>query len=65
LVSRESHKPIVVGKGGTIIKEIGMRSRKGIEKMMDQKIFLSLEVSVRENWTENKNLMKELGYVVE
>ncbi len=65
LVSKESHKPIVVGKGGAIIKEIGMRSRKAIEKMMDQKVFLSLEVSVRENWAENVKLMKELGYVVE
>lgn len=65
LVSKEGHKPIVVGKGGAIIKEIGMRSRKAIEKMMDQKVFLSLEVSVRENWAENVKLMKELGYVVE
>lgn len=65
LVSKESHKPIVVGKGGSIIKEIGMRSRKGIEKMLDQKVFLSLEVSIRENWSENAKLMKELGYVVE
>ena len=65
LVSRESHKPIVVGKAGAIIKDIGMRSRKSIEKMMDQKVFLSLEVSVRDNWSENKNIMKELGYVVE
>lgn len=65
LVSKDSHKPIVVGKGGAIIKEIGTRSRKSVENMLGQKIFLSLEVSVRENWTENSKLMKELGYVVE
>jgi GTP-binding protein Era len=65
LVSKDSHKPILIGKGGATIKEIGTLARKEIEKMMDQKVFLSLEVSVRDNWFENKNLMKELGYVVE
>jgi GTPase len=65
LVGRESHKPIVIGKGGAVIKEIGIGSRKSIEKMMGAKIFLNLDVSVRENWSENKNLMKELGYVVD
>ncbi|MGZ5279759.1 MAG: GTPase Era [Pseudobdellovibrionaceae bacterium] len=65
LVAKESHKPILIGKGGVTIKEIGMLARKSIEKMMDQKVFLGLEVSVRENWFENKMLMKELGYVVE
>lgn len=65
LVSRDSHKPILIGKGGATIKEIGTLARKGIEKLMGQKVFLGLEVSVRENWFENKKLMKELGYVVE
>lgn len=65
LVAKESHKPIVVGKSGAIIKEIGSRSRAQIEKLVGKKVFLSLEVSIRENWTENKKIMKELGYVVE
>ncbi|MEZ0391900.1 MAG: GTPase Era [Pseudobdellovibrionaceae bacterium] len=65
LVAKESHKPIVIGKGGATIKEIGTLARKSIEKMMGQKVFLGLEVSIRENWFENKTLMKELGYVVE
>ncbi len=65
LVSKDSHKPILIGKGGATIKEIGSLARKGIEKMMGQKVFLGLEVSVRDNWFENKKLMKELGYVVE
>lgn len=65
LVAKDSHKPILIGKGGATIKEIGTLARKGIEKMMGQKVFLGLEVSVRENWFENKKLMKELGYVVE
>ncbi len=65
LVAKESHKPILIGKGGETIKQIGMLARKQVEKMMDQKVFLGLEVSVRENWFENKKIMKELGYVVE
>ncbi len=65
IVGRDSHKPIVVGKQGATIKEIGTLSRKAIEQMMGKKVFLSLEVSVRENWFANKNIMKELGYVVE
>jgi GTP-binding protein Era len=65
LVAKESHKPILIGKGGVTIKEIGTLARKSIEKLMDQKVFLGLEVSVRENWFENKKIMKELGYVVE
>ena len=65
LVSRDSHKPILIGKAGATIKEIGMLARKGIEKMMGQKVYLGLEVSVRDDWSENKNIMKELGYVVE
>lgn len=65
LVSKESHKPILIGKGGATIKEIGTLARKGVEKMLDQKVFLSLEVLVRENWFENTKLMEELGYVVE
>jgi GTP-binding protein Era len=65
LVAKESHKPILIGKGGATIKEIGMLARKSIEKMMDQKVYLGLEVTVRENWFENKMIMKELGYVVE
>lgn len=65
LASKPSHKPILIGKGGATIKEIGTLSRKGIEKMMGQKVFLSLEVAVREDWSENKKIMKELGYVVE
>ncbi len=62
LVTKESHKPIVIGKKGETIKQIGMQARKEIEKLMGQKIFLSLEVTIRENWTENRNIMKDLGY---
>lgn len=65
LVSRDSHKAIVIGKGATKIKEIGTQARKAMEKAFDRKIFLDLHVSVQEGWEKNPRLMKELGYVVE
>lgn len=65
MVSREGHKGIVVGKGASVIKQIGMESRKEIEKLMDQKIFLDLNVAVKEDWYQNKRMMKELGYATE
>lgn len=64
LVAKESHKPIVIGKSGSNIKHIGTQARQEIEKLIDQKVYLNLEVVVKENWYENPRLMKELGYVV-
>jgi GTP-binding protein Era len=65
LVSKENHKAMVIGQKAATIKQIGMMARKQIEKLVDKKVFLQLDVAVRENWFENKNLMKELGYVME
>lgn len=62
LVSKENHKGIVIGKGGQLLKKIGQEARTEIEKIMGQKVFLGLKVSVREGWTDNKRIMKELGY---
>lgn len=65
VLAKENHKPMVIGKGASVIKEIGILARKQIEKFIDKKVFLQLDVTVRENWFENKNIMKELGYVME
>lgn len=65
LVSKENHKSIVIGKGGEMIKKIGTESRKEIEKLMGEKVFLDLHVSYKDNWVENKSTLKELGYVVD
>lgn len=65
LVAKESHKPIVIGKGAAVIKKIGQESRLEIEKIMDQKVFLELNVIVKENWYEQAQFMKELGYIVD
>ena len=64
IVAKENHKPIIVGKGGEQIKRIGVKARMELEKMLDQKVYLNLDVAVRPEWFENPRLMKELGYVI-
>ncbi|MBC7742114.1 MAG: GTPase Era [Bdellovibrionaceae bacterium] len=65
IVGKESHKPIVIGQGAQIIKKISQEAREEVEKLMDQKVFLELNVIVRENWYDHNQTMKELGYVIE
>lgn len=65
MVGQDSHKPIVVGKGAAVIKEIGQLSRKEIESLMGEKVYLELNVTVKANWFENKQTLKELKYVVD
>lgn len=65
LVAKQTHKPIVIGKGGSIIKAIGTEARKEIEKWTGGKVHLELEVVVKEDWYQNSQIMKELGYVVQ
>ncbi len=61
-VEKESHKGIVIGKGGKMLKEIGTRSRLDIEKFLDGRVNLRLWVKVEKNWREKENKMKNLGY---
>lgn len=65
VVSKDSHKAIVIGKGAAIIKKIGMEARKEIEKLMGEKVFLDINVVSKPEWFTNKRIMKELGYVVQ
>ena len=61
LVERDSQKPIVIGRAGEMIKEIGSSARKEIEQFLDRKIFLDLRVAVKEQWRENDRLLDEMG----
>jgi GTP-binding protein Era len=61
LVERDSQKPIVIGRGGEMIKEIGTAARQEIQQFLDRKVFLDLRVAVRELWRENDRLLDELG----
>ena len=65
MVSKDSHKPIVIGQKASVIKKISQESRLEVEKIMDQKVFLELNVVVKENWFEQAQFMKELGYIVD
>jgi GTP-binding protein Era len=65
IVSKESHKAIVIGKGASVIKQIGMDARKELEKLLDEQVFLDLNVASKPEWFGNKRIMKELGYVIE
>lgn len=62
VVDKENHKAIVIGKGGAMLKMIGTEARKNIERIYGQKIFLSLHVSPKEQWTSQERMVKELGY---
>ncbi len=61
-VERETHKRIVVGKGGALIRSIGQRARVDIEKLLGCRVFLELFVRVDRNWTESQRLLREFGY---
>ncbi len=65
ILEKENHKPIVIGKGGAMLKKIGTRARKEIEKMSGKSVFLELRVKVMKNWRNNDATLKMLGYTLE
>lgn len=64
VVERAAHKAIVIGAKAQNLKKIGTEARKAIQKLLGAKIYLDLHVDVREGWTKNKRMLKELGYVI-
>lgn len=58
---RDSHKPILIGKKGSMLKEIGKRAREELELLLGCRIFLELFVKVHRGWTEDPNALAELG----
>jgi len=62
IVEKASHKPIILGKQGKMIKQIGTYSRESIEKMLESKIYLSLWIKVKEDWRNRDYMLKEIGY---
>jgi GTP-binding protein Era len=61
LVERESQKPIVVGRGGSMIKAIGSAARVELERFFDARVFLDLRVKVRADWREDDRMLDQLG----
>jgi GTP-binding protein Era len=63
IVSKENHKKIIIGKKGSMIKNIGIKARKILEDSLEKKVHLSLFVVVKSNWKNNPNILKDLGYI--
>ena len=62
-VERESQKPIVIGKGGKMLKTIGERSRAEVEKFLDRPVYLELFVKVKKDWRKKDGALRELGLI--
>jgi len=60
-VERESQKAIVIGKGGAMLKQVGTEARRGLERLLGCKVFLSLVVKVEERWSEREASLRRLG----
>ena len=59
---KESHKGIIIGKGGASLKKISSLARADVERFMGEKVFLQTWVKVKENWRDNVNLIRNFGY---
>lgn len=59
---RESHKGIIIGKGGKKLKTIGKEARIDIERLLGSKVYLDIWVKVKKDWREKENLLRQLGY---
>ena len=57
-----SHKGIIIGKGGAMLKKISTLARKDMERFMGAKVYLQTWVKVKENWRDNVNLIQNFGY---
>ena len=61
-VERESQKPMIIGKGGKMLKQIGAQAREEIERMVGCKVFLKLWVRVQKKWTRDEKAIRKFGY---
>ena len=62
ICERPNHKAILIGKGGSAIKEVSSFARQDMEKFLGRKVFLTTYVKVKEDWRNRANLMKQYGY---
>ena len=59
---RDSHKGIIIGKGGAMLRKIGSLARKDIEEMLEMQVNLKLWVKVKKDWLDSDFLIKNFGY---
>jgi GTPase len=62
-VERDSQKGIIIGKRGSRLKQIGQAARHEIERRLNTRVYLALWVKVRKDWSENEQLIRDMGYV--
>lgn len=62
ICERETHKKIIIGKQGSMIKNIGTKARYDIERLLGSKIYLNLWVKIKKNWRDSDFLLKNFGY---
>jgi len=61
-IERRSQKSIVIGKGGNVLKEVGIEARKDLEAFFKKKVFVALRVKVVGDWQKSTRILRELGY---
>ena len=61
IVERENIKPIIIGKKGSMLKEIGIRAREDMEKFLGKKVYLETYVKTLKNWRDEEKYFLELG----
>ncbi|MGB4388113.1 MAG: KH domain-containing protein, partial [Caldicoprobacterales bacterium] len=62
ICEKESHKGIVIGKRGSMLKNIGSRARQDIEGLLASRVYLDLFVKVKKDWRNNQRVLNDLGY---
>ncbi len=62
-VERDSQKGIIIGKGGSKIKKVGIEARQDIEKFFGKSVYLELFVKVEANWRNRENKLRSFGYM--
>ncbi|MGM9521479.1 MAG: KH domain-containing protein, partial [Oscillospiraceae bacterium] len=62
---KESHKGIIIGKNGEMLKTVGEQARRDMEKLLDTKVYLTTWVKVKENWRDSGANLRTFGYTSE
>ena len=60
---RDSQKAIIIGKGGTKLKRVGIEARKDIEAFFQKHVYLEMFVKVEKDWRNRENVLKSFGYI--
>lgn len=62
ITNKKTQKPILIGKGGSMLKKVGIGCRKTLEAFFGKQVYIELYVKIRENWRDNKGMLRGFGY---